>query len=411
MFNRKSMVITGILFLASFQLTACGNKSVGNNMEADKVDKKNDNNNDSKNTDNITDDIEYLYHDALDGKVLNKDEKESVQKEYEVIVGEFSSGIAEIGEIVYEDLTYEAIQANEADNVQFLVNEGDKVRKGDILVSYHAVVNEVELAEQTRDVERMEKEYSAGYDSRKAEITMAEHELKKLTDKTDIAIKELEIKKLKNSLEKYIETKETVVKARAELNERIAGDKTCQVEASTDGYVISINEKDDDINYYKNDNVVTLSKKEKYHIEVKPHEDVTGLKYGSEVKIVVEGGKNGKDVSMGGKVIAAPNILNPDYTYEPAQIEIIDEPDGVDWSKPIKVKYDGIHIDNALLVPVDAVMMEKSDGGSSIEEAEYVYISKGDVIYKSYLNVIDKNNDYYRVCGGVSEGDTLVLFK
>ena len=120
---------------------------------------------------------------------------------------------------------------------------------------------------------------------------------------------------------------------------------------------------------------------------------------------------NGKDVTMKGKVIAAPNILNADYTYDPARVEIIDEPEGVDWSKPIKVLYEGINIDDALLVPVDAVMTEKSNGGTYIDETEYVYISKDGVIYKSYLNIIDKNNEYYRVCDGVSEGDTLVLFR
>lgn len=395
MFNRKKFAFAVIVCLALVQLTACGKaKTEEDNEKENKAE---------------TEDFEYLYHDALKGEVLNKEEKESVQKEYKVIVDKFKSGIAEIGEIVYEDLEYEAIMADEAENVEFLVEEGDKVKKGDVLVTYDVVNNEIEIAEFTRDVERMEKEYSAGYDSKKAEINMAEHELKKLTDKTDIEIKKLELKKLKNSLDKYTETRETVLNARKELNQRIEDNKASQVVADRDGYVIAINKKDG--NYYKNDNVVTISKKQKYHIEVEAHEDVTGLKYGSDVDIRVEGGMNGKDVTMKGKVIAAPNILNADYTYNPARVEIIDEPEGVDWSKPIKVLYEGINIDDALLVPVDAVMTEKSNGGTYIDETEYVYISKDGVIYKSYLNIIDKNNEYYRVCDGVSEGDTLVLFR
>lgn len=395
MFNRKKFAFAVIVCLALVQLTACGKaKTEEDNEKENKAE---------------TEDFEYLYHDALKGEVLNKEEKESVQKEYKVIVDKFKSGIAEIGEIVYEDLEYEAIMADEAENVEFLVEEGDKVKKGDVLVTYDVVNNEIEIAEFTRDVERMEKEYSAGYDSKKAEINMAEHELKKLTDKTDIEIKKLELKKLKNSLDKYTETRETVLNARKELNQRIEDNKASQVVADRDGYVIAINKKDG--NYYKNDNVVTISKKQKYHIEVEAHEDVTGLKYGSDVDIRVEGGMNGKDVTMKGKVIAAPNILNADYTYDPARVEIIDEPEGVDWSKPIKVLYEGINIDDALLVPVDAVMTEKSNGGTYIDETEYVYISKDGVIYKSYLNIIDKNNEYYRVCDGVSEGDTLVLFR
>ena len=163
MFNRKKFAFAVIVCLALVQLTACGKaKTEEDNEKENKAE---------------TEDFEYLYHDALKGEVLNKEEKESVQKEYKVIVDKFKSGIAEIGEIVYEDLEYEAIMADEAENVEFLVEEGDKVKKGDVLVTYDVVNNEIEIAEFTRDVERMEKEYSAGYDSKKAEINMAEHEL------------------------------------------------------------------------------------------------------------------------------------------------------------------------------------------------------------------------------------------
>ena len=109
--------------------------------------------------------------------------------------------------------------------------------------------------------------------------------------------------------------------------------------------------------------------------------------------------------------MAAPNVLSASYYNSVTEIMIIDEPEGVDWNKPVKVRYEGVYIDDALLVPTDAVMTEKTGGGAFVEDAEYVYISKGDVIYKSYLNIIDKNNDYYRVCDGVSEGDTLVCYK
>ena len=106
MLNRK-LIIAGVICVTILSLTACGKKK-DNSVDNVKLD---------NNTEEITeetreetdDEFEYLYHDALKGEVLNKDEKESVQKEYKVVKGEFSSGIAEIGELVYENLMYEII--------------------------------------------------------------------------------------------------------------------------------------------------------------------------------------------------------------------------------------------------------------------------------------------------------------
>lgn len=353
--------------------------------------------------------FEYLYHDALEGKVLNKDEKESVQREYKVEKGEFRKSISEIGEIVYEDLYYESMETNEADNVKFLVGVGDKVKKGDVLVTYNAVYNEVDMTELTRDVERMENEYQAEYDAKRAEINMAEYELKKLRGKKEREIKELQIKKLKITLDKFAETRESVVQARQELNETIRCNSITSVVATHDGYVVALNEKE--TGYVKGDCMVTLSGKEKYHITIPPREELSGLKYGSEVTIIVEGMNGESDVTMQGKVAAAPNILGARYYAGNTEVYIIDEPKGVNWNNPIKVRYDGVYIEDALKVPVDAVMTEKSGGGAYVEDIEFVYIKDKETIYKSYINVVDKNNDYYRVCDGVAEGDTLVRFK
>ena len=141
MLNRK-LLCMAILCITLPAVAACGQKKEKEDAEA-------------------AGEFEYLYHDALEGKALNKEEKESIQREYKVEKGEFRKSIYEIGEIVYEDLYYESLETNEADNVKFLVGVGDKVKKGDVLVTYNAVYNEVDITELTRDVERMENEYQA----------------------------------------------------------------------------------------------------------------------------------------------------------------------------------------------------------------------------------------------------------
>ncbi|MCI8307569.1 MAG: hypothetical protein HFH14_05915 [Lachnospiraceae bacterium] len=389
MLNRK-LIYLCILCIILPALAACGQKKVTEETGAGE-------------------DFEYLYHAALNGDALDKDGKKSVQKEYKVEKGEFRKSISEIGEIVYEDLYYEEMETDNADNVKFLVEVGDKVKKGDVLATYEAVYDNIEIVERTRDVESMENQYRAEYESQKAEINMAEHELKEIKDKKEREIKELQIKKLKLTLEKFAETEDSIILEREELNDTIRRNGMNSIIATHSGYVVEKNEKEE--GFVKGDCMVTISGKEKYHIAIPVRDEVSGMKYGSDVTVIVEGMNGAADVTMQGKVMAASNILNPRKYSAETVVRLTDEPEGVDWNNPIKVRYDGIYVEDALLVPVDAVMTEKTGGGKYVEDVEYVYIKNNDLIYKSYLNVVDSNSKYYRVCGGVAEGDTLVCFK
>lgn len=402
MLNRK-LIILGVMCLSFLSVSACAGKKDEESPEAAETPEISE----------TPEDFEYLYHDALSGGTLEKDEKKSVQKEYKVVRGEFRKSISEIAEIVYEDLYYANIETDETENMKILVAEGDKVKKGDVLATYNAVYNEVDIAELTRDVEQMENDYQAEYAEKKAEINMAEHELGELKGSEEKEIKRLQIKKLKIMLDKFEDTKDSIVKAREELDDKVRRNAITSVTAEQDGYVLKVNDEKlkEKQNYIKGDCIVTITQKKKYHIQISSRENVSGLKYGSDVTIIVEGMNGEEDVTMKGKVMAAPNILDARYNFVSTDVQIIDEPEGVSWNNPVKVRYDGVYIEDALLVPAGAVMTEKQGGGAFVEEVEYVYVKNNDTVYKSYLDVVDNNSDYYRVCGGVAEGDTLVYYK
>ena len=409
MLNRK-LILLGIISCSMCMVCACTSEKNEAEKAADtenvkEIDKELE----------ITEDFKYLYHEALDGETIETEIETSVQKEYKVERGEFVKRISEIGIMEYEDLYYEFLATDEAAEFDFHLVEGNEVKKGDLICTYKPVYNEIDILERTRDVELMETEYQAEYNSKKADITMAEYELETLFKEKDanpkeIEIKKLQIKKLKLIFEKFQETKEPIVLARKELNETIKGNNIREVYSTVDGYILDVPTEESDQTLYKGNCIATITKREKYHIEIEAREELDALKYGTEVKIIVEGGKDGKDVEMKGKVVAAPNILGVNYRNENTKVEIIDEPKGVDWAKPIKVQYEGQLYKDALKVPIEAVMTEKSANGESAEEQEYVYIKNGEAIYKSYIKILDKNNDYYRVSDGVSEGDTLVCF-
>ena len=106
---------------------------------------------DGQTTDGRTD---LLYLDALngnggagDGKTdktenkLNSDNslKTDFGKVYDVVKGTFDKEQFVLGEVCYEDVWYDSIEANEANLIEFKVNEGDFVKKGDEILTYECV--------------------------------------------------------------------------------------------------------------------------------------------------------------------------------------------------------------------------------------------------------------------------------
>lgn len=410
--------------------TADGQKTDGmstGNKTADgqKTDGKSTDNKaaDGQTTDGRTD---LLYLDALngnggagDGKTdktenkLNSDNslKTDFGKVYDVVKGTFDKEQFVLGEVCYEDVWYDSIEANEANLIEFKVNEGDFVKKGDEILTYECVYDKAEQKQKELDVERMEKEYSAGLHQRQAEIKAIKNELKNLKDSSERKIKKIELEKMKHSLIKFEATKKRVDEAREDLNEYIAGNKSGSIRASKDGYVIELTKPEEDSTYKKGDSIVKYSMKEKFHIEAE--DDVStgiGPRYGSTVKVVVEGQKGQDNITVSGIVKSANNIQSTENMQGRVYVELLEKPQNVNWSNNIKVYYTHLKVEDAIIVPFGAVQTETTGGGTETEETPFVYVYENDVPQKRYVRVVDENSDYYRIAEGVSEGDKIAVF-
>ena len=404
MLNRRLLCV---LCIAALMISGCGGS--GNSGSIIGIDEKTDDN--SKETDENEKNEEEASVENPDEYLIDVDNKgraDVIKAEYTVTRGTFEKREFNIGNIMYTDLYYETLDMSSGAIVKKLkVKEGDKIRKGDVILTYDILDDEIEIKRKTLEVEQQEKEYTAGLDARKAEIKTAENELRSITDKNKREIKELEIKKLKLGLEKYQKTGKTVAEEKAELNKMKQDNTSNKIIAKHDGYVLSLYVVNDQ-ELSGNQTVAVISGKKDYYVEI---DDVNNddVRYGDKVEIVVEGRKGEKNISVEGEVFSASNILNPRSNLHRASVKILDEPEGVDWDNPIKVYYNSVCVENALMVPVKAVLHEETDG-SGEEEAAYVYIKNGDTVTKQYLDIIDQNNDYVRVNDGVSEGDTLIIY-
>ena len=187
MLNRKKVVLVSIMCAGSILLSSCGgnsqtttdNKTANSNTsESNTTDNKTSENKstgnktadgrktDGMSTDNKTADdqttdgrTDLLYLDALngnggagDGKTdktenkLNSDNslKTDFGKVYDVVKGTFDKEQFVLGEVCYEDVWYDSIEANEANLIEFKVNEGDFVKKGDEILTYECVYDKAE---------------------------------------------------------------------------------------------------------------------------------------------------------------------------------------------------------------------------------------------------------------------------
>ncbi len=341
-------------------------------------------------------------------KALSKDDSEKpVYDLAEVRRGDFVHEMFAIGQVEYRDTYYQTLEADTAKLVKYKVKEGDRVKKGDVILIYEPVFDEVDYAQRVADVNQQEKEYTAGYDSRRAEIVQAEHDLSELKDKTEREIKQLEIKKLKLSLEKYQEVKANIQETRQELNEYKAGFEETKVYADHDGYVMQLSEykKDDIIN--KGAVVAVISPKRDYLIKIEelPEEE---LRYNADVSISIA--SDSGEISYPGRVIMSSNILSYSNAQEAAYVEFNEKPADLPGGT-IKVYFQSRSLKDVLLVNKDAVAFEKMGEGADIEDVPYVYVYENKMACKRYIEVFGNNNKDYLVLSGLSEGQQVAIYK
>lgn len=353
-----------------------------------------------------------LYTDALskesDGdEGLNAGEIKEIA---EVKRGDYSHKMNAIGEICYLDKYYETVDVDNASFKEYKVEVGDKVKKGDTIYTYDVEINEADIRQREGDVLQREKDYAAGYDSRKAEINKAEHELKSLTDNNEIQIKKLEIKKLKQALKEYAETKTDIQKAKSELNEYISGIRSTKMTASHDGYILSLAELNEGDALIKGSVAAVISPRQECVVKV---EDISEgkLRYNSEVIVTVEGDKGKEDATIKGIVIGSNNILSTDNAREHAYIKVEDGPKDVNWSNSIKISYTSKELKDVLIIPKAALNYEESGEGRDIVRQAYVYIYENEHAFKRYVEVYDDGGEECVIIQGAVEGQQLAIYK
>lgn len=412
--NRSSSYIVMLILLCIITLCMCGCSGKNSEQTENKNKQADNKKSDEKEDALVLPDDEagselLLYTDALNGD-SDEDNAGAIKEVVEVKRGDYSHSMNSLGKIVYLDEYYEVVPIADSRFKKYKVEVGDKVKKGDTIYTYEIDMDDAMLEQMEAEVVQREKDYSAGYNQRKAEINQAEYELKGLTDKNEIQIKKQEIKKLKLALKEFEGSKEDIDKSRQALDELLKGSGSTRLTASHDGYIQYIEEYQEGDMLYKGNVAAIISPRKDYYVEV---EDISKgkLRFNSEVTIHVEGDNGEKEKTMKGKVISSSNILSPANMKDVAYVKIIDEPKGVNWDNNIKISYTSKEMKDVLILPKNAVQYETIDQGSEVASAAYVYIYEDEHAYKRYIEVYDSGGDNLVVLQGLTQGQQVAVYQ
>lgn len=280
---------------------------------------------------------------------------------------------------------------------EILVEEGDEVKQGDVLVVFDIEQDDVKMEELKVSLKRTEEKLEQGKSDRQEEITEAKEEAAEYSSHK-LRMAELEIEKKQVEYEQFVYRTEQEI---AGINKQIADlekrAKAGRLTAPFDGVIDAVRDWEAGDLVWKDTMLVSMHSPDIYQVEVT--DAIGNLRHNMDV--VVEADFQGEKQEYKGVVVSAPNILPGEMSQESIVIRLEEE---IVFNKKWGTMYcsaDVEEVQDVLLIDKDAVNRENSDA--------YVYILDGDTVKKRFVTLGPNNMEVYWVLDGLKEGQLLIL--
>lgn len=327
-------------------------------------------------------------------------EGENVYETTTVRVGNYEKIINFDGSLFYPETTSVSYTGESAQLIEWLVEDGDEVKKGDILATVQIEYDTVELKEMELALERMKSDYDWQLISMKESLENLKNNWQ-LAEAGSTAKKraELEYQKAEKKLELYRLSALAGIDAQKQridaFNERI---QVTGIVAESDGIVQGRAYLKAGEVVPQGQSLLTIYDPDVVWMRVT---DSTGdIRYNMDVTI--ETGNKKNRVTMHGKVVAADNILPDSLRRGIAYLELLDMPEDVTWNTT-QIKVKAIDIAEVLLVERQAV--ESTDGGN------FVYLLEDGTLHRRQIVRAGQSTAGCWVLMGLEEGQEVVIGK
>jgi len=236
-----------------------------------------------------------ISHDMIQTNTAN-------YKLFTAELGVYEQAISNAGNEYYPH-TYEVHP--ELDGVRFLeytVEKGQEVKKGDVLAVFSMKVDEARMTELNLQLERAEDDLQKQTELRVDAIEEMEMALPGITDRYEYEIQALKIKRARVELEQYIYQQNTLIAKTTDEIEKIEAENAgAKLLAPVDGTVTRMTLMREGDRVYKSDALVTLFRTEDKMVRF----ENTGNNFRYGMEVTVEVGPGGNKVQIPGRVVGA----------------------------------------------------------------------------------------------------------
>ncbi len=312
-------------------------------------------------------------------------------------------------ELEYTDTEEIYIQEEDAVLDSVKVKKYDKVKKGDVLATYHVETSKTKLEKERLLVQQARANYESGLSNLGNRLAQEEKMLKQVSTAAERKIKQLEIKKIRKEIDTYKKGEKEIIEQEKNYNKLLKMQGKTQLIAKRSGTVTETGRAFVGENISASDKIVELRSNDEWIIKVK---DPDGkLRYNMEVSVRL--GKSMKDYTheIKGKVITASDITGVEETDEEGNNIVY-----IDVRESDKKKYDfeknsiyvhavSFAVKNAFLVDAEAVYQEAVEHSNKL----FVYVLDNGNLHKRFIVSNYHNEKEYLVEQGVSEGQELAI--
>lgn len=296
--------------------------------------------------------------------------------------------------VVYPEASVVCSQYNGVVLKKIEVEAGDKVKKGDLLVSIEPVTEET-ISKQQEAIDKNLQELNKGIENYNSQIASLDASIASSTD-VQQQIFQVQKEKTQRQLEFYKEDGEIVqqeMKAELEVLKTLQGD--LNIYAPYDGVIDGVQNVPEGTELTVTRELLKMHSEDETFIYVS---EGSSLKY--NVPVIVEAGKGENRVTYEGRVISADNVLDDAYQTGAAYIKL-NEKIPAENLKSITVKADIRKLNNVLLVKDFAVTTQN--------DMTYVSIVEGEKIKKRPVVVGAGDGSYVWIVRGLSEGQQVLI--
>lgn len=279
----------------------------------------------------------------------------------------------------------------------FLVTTGEKVKKGDPLVSFVLDVDEVALESDHLALVRTREELERETETRQEEIAFLRESVYTSKDQFEREKRLLKLKQAELMLELTVcqlesridELEDSIRKREKEASENV-------LLAPVDGEVISIAFKHEGDLVHADEALITIRQTDRILMRV---DDAVGFfRFGMEVDVEVGAATSRKVFS--GRVIAADTLIPENEQTGYAYIEVEGATADADLLMP-RISGAAYSVENVITIPKSAV---KIDGGKA-----YVTKLVNGQPCKRYVSPVMQNNAQLWILQGIEPGEIIVV--